>query len=381
MIRIVLVLLTVIAVFISLVLFPQITNQPVRIEMLGWLFETRTGMFVLLILAIFSTFWLLQKIFDFGVNSPKQLWQNLRSGNKKRRELRLQEAMASWIDEGEGHSQKLLKRSRGIIPDWLHDALLIWWDKPAAHPQINDEKDAPLSIALKARLATEPENGLKLSFSERQHYLDSWLSVHPAAPLATQRKAELLGEMGEFSEQVNLLEELWNRKKNVQAIKPLFATALRCLANSDENNKLTLLRKANRINPDDVSVILELAAALQASGDKKSATRLLLDHLQQHDAMEVAEKAFELLAADPLANFRSVDKPGFQKTVAGSWLRVSLAHKAELTGLAEDGLTTILDNNPSAKLWTIRGDWFAEAEQWEQAAKAYKKAQTLNPGK
>ncbi len=378
MIRIVLALLLIIAVFVGLVLFPEITNQAVRIEIFGWLFETRTGMFILLLLFLFSTLWLIQKVLDLSVNSPKQLWSNLRSGNKKRREERLQEALATWIDEGDGSSQKLLKRSKGIVPDWLHDALLIWWDKPNAHAKINDEKDSPLSIALRARLATDPENRPLFSLSERQQYLDTWLAVHPAAPLAVQRKAELLGELGSYAEQVALFEELWEKKKNVTAIKPLFATALRCLAAQDENNKLAHLRKANRINPNDAGIIIDLASALQDAGDTQSASRLLLDYLEQHDDMNIAEKAFAVLSDEPLAHFRTVDKPNFKKTAAGNWLRSSLAHKAELVGIAEDGLTTLLENHPSAKLWLMRGDWFAEAGQWEKAAHAYKKAQSLN---
>ncbi len=374
MIRIILGLLLIISVFVTLVLFPEITSQPVRIEMLGWLFETRTGMFILLLLFLFAVYWSLQKLFDLSINSPKQLWSNLRSGNKKKREQRLQEALVIWIDEGTGHSQKLLKRSKGIVPDWLYEALLIWWDTPASHPKINDEKDIPVSIALKARLATDPENISSLSLSERQQYLDTWLAVHPAATLAVQRKAELLGELGEFAEQVTLLEDLLNRKKSVSHIKAPLATALRHLATQDETNRLSHLRKAHRINPDDDQVLIDLATALIESGDKQSGTRMLTEYLEQHDAFSVAEKAFEILKPEPLSNFKTVDRQAIQKTVAGSWLRINLAHKADLTGIAEDGLQALLEKEPSARLWGLRGDWLAEKNQHEQAIQAYKNA-------
>ena len=374
MIRIVAGLLLIISIFVALVLFPDVTGQPVRIEMFGWLFETRTGMFILLLLFIYSTYWAVQKLLDLGVNSPRQFWSNFRSGNLKRREQRLQDALAAWIDEGNGNSQKLLKRSKDVIPDWLHEALSIWWEKPTSQPKINDEKDIPLTIALKARLATDPENAGLLSVSERQQYLDTWLAVHPGAPIALQRKAAVLGELGEYAEQVALLEELWNKKKNLNDIKEPLATALRLLAGKDDKNRLEHLRKAQRINPADSNVTIALADALFASGDKVYGKRTLLEYLEQNDAMSVAEKALEIMTGDALASFRSVDKPSYQKTVAGSWLRINLAHKAELTGIADDGLTALLEKSPSARLWNLRGDWHAEKGQFKEAVEAYKKS-------
>ena len=78
--------------------------------------ETRTCMFVLLLLFISLVLWSLQKLLDLGINSPKQLWSNLRSGNRKRSEARLQEALTTWIDEGEGNrseERRVGKECRG----------------------------------------------------------------------------------------------------------------------------------------------------------------------------------------------------------------------------------------------------------------------------
>jgi uncharacterized protein HemY len=380
MIRILFALLLIVAVFVGLVLFPEIANQRVRIEILGWLFETRTGMFILLVLFVLGSLWFLQKVFDLSINSPKQLWSNLRSGNKKRRELRLQEALATWIDEGEGNSQKLLKRSKDVVPNWLHDTLTIWWDKPSAHPKINDEKDPALSIALKARLATNPEHQDSITLSERQQYLDTWLAVHPAAPLALQRKAHLLGELGEYAEQVRLLEELWNKKKNVTTIKPLLATALRFLAQQEPASSLSYLRKANRINPLDAEVVIDLTQALNDAGDRQSSSRLLLDYLETHNHFGVAEVALALLGDEPIKSFKLVDKPSMQRNDSGAWLRLNLAHKAGLTGIAEDALHALLESSPSQKLWQVRGDWFAEKQKWQQASEAYQKALQFKKG-
>jgi len=185
--RLMLVLLLMMSVFASLLLFPEAAGQPVRIELLGWLFETRTGMFVLFLCVLWLTYWLLKKLLLISVNSPQQLWHNLRSGSNKRRETRLKEAVEVWIDTGAGHSHKLLKRSKGVVPPWLHESLQVWLNPPQ---QAHDEQDQPLHIALKARLATDTAHIQQLSLSERQHYLDAWLAVHPAAPLALQRKAD-----------------------------------------------------------------------------------------------------------------------------------------------------------------------------------------------
>jgi len=96
--------------------------------------------------------------------------------------------------------------------------------------------------------------------------------------------------------------------------------------------------------------------------------------LEQHDDMQVAKVALKVLANEPLSNFKLVDKPSFQTTMAGGWLRVCLAYKADLTGLAEDGLQTLLERSPSALLWQTRGDWFTEKQQWQQANESYQEA-------
>ncbi|MDX8382395.1 MAG: hypothetical protein R8M14_09835 [Ghiorsea sp.] len=374
MIRIVLALLSVIGIFIGLVLFPDIASQPVRIEFLGWLFETRTGMFILLIITGFTILWTLQTFFNFGLNSPKQLWASLRSGSTKRRNLRLQEALTIWIDEGEGKSQKLLNRSKGIVPDWLHQTLLVLWDNPSNHPKINDGKDTALTIALKARLATNPEHIQSLALNERQYYLDAWLSVHPAAKLALYRKAELLGDMGEYAQQVQLLESLMQKNKNIQSVKPLLARALQNLAIKDTENTLAHLRKANRLAPNDSDIITSLSVALEKSGDAKHAKQVLLDYLKDHDDIDMAHIALKLLSFDALQSFKQVDKPIYQNTYAGRWLRMMLAHEADLVGIANDALNAMLEQNPTPLLWQTKGDWLAANHEWEEAVVCYKKS-------
>jgi len=377
MIRIVLALLTIIGIFVGLVLFPDIASEPVRIEILGWLFETRTGMFILLIIAVFTVLWTLQTFFNFGINSPKHLWASLRSGSSKRRNLRLQEALAIWIDEGEGQSQKLLKRSTGIVPEWLHNALLILWDQPSNHIKINDEKDTALTIALKAKLATNPDHIQNLPLNERQHYLDAWLAVHPGANLALYRKATLLGDMGEYAQQVHLLEELMKKNKHIQSIKPLLAHALQSLALKDTENTLAHLRKANRLAPNDASILNSLSVAFADNGDHRQAKQVLLDYLTVHDDIDMAQTALKLLSAEALQSFKQVDKPAFQNTYAGRWLRMMLAHEADLVGIAKDALNAMVEQNPTPLLWKTKADWLAASHEWEEAVKCYKKANSL----
>jgi len=377
MIRIVLALLTIVGIFIALVLFPEIASQPVRIEMLGWLFETRTGMFILLIITVFTVLWTLQTFFNFGINSPKHLWASLRSGSSKRRNLRLQEAVAIWVDEGAGNSQKLLNRSKGVIPDWLHQTFMVWLDQPRNHDKINDEKDTALTIALKARLATNPEYIQSLALNERQYYLDAWLAVHPAAKLALYRKAELLGDMGEYAQQVNLLEGLMQKNKSIQSIKPLLAHALQNLALKDTENTLAHLRKANRLAPNDAGILPSLSAALAKNGDSKHAKQVLLDYLTDHDDIDMAKNALKLFAFDALQSFKLVDKPAYQNTYAGRWLRLMLAHEADLVGIANDALNAMIEQNPTPLLWQTKGDWLAASHEWEEAVKCYKNASAL----
>lgn len=375
MIRMVLALLLIIAIFIGLVMFPDIATLPVRIELVGWLFETRTGMFVMLLVSAYSVWWTIKLIFNLSINSPKQLWSSLRSGNFKRREHHLQDALATWVDAGEGHSLKLLKRSKNVVPAWLYDVLLIWWGNvDTATLTIHDEKDAPMIIALKARLATNPEQIGKFSISERQHFLESWLAVHPAAPLALQRKAVLLGEIGDFSAQVELYETLWNSKQHGQTISTLFAEALRQAAKINHEYRLPHLRKAHRIDASNQAVIIDLAQALVDTGERKSGERMLLSYLETHDALDIAKAAYQLWRHDALAGLKMIDKPVFQSTMAGQWLRIKLAHQAKLTGIAEDGLQSLLSQNNHPEFWQMQGDWHAEKRDWQKAAESYQKA-------
>ncbi len=375
--RLMLVLLLMMSVFASLLLFPEAAGQPVRIELLGWLFETRTGMFVLFLCVLWLTYWLLKKLLLISVNSPQQLWHNLRSGSNKRRETRLKEAVEVWIDTGAGHSHKLLKRSKGVVPPWLHESLQVWLNPPQ---QAHDEQDQPLHIALKARLATDTAHIQQLSLSERQHYLDAWLAVHPAAPLALQRKADLLGDLGEFTEQIALYEKLWDKQKDVNNLKASYARALCAAAKNNGEQALPYLRKAQRLDASNHEVTIDLATALGHAGDVKSASKMLLDALLLHDHINLAQAALKLCSASPLHYFKHVDKPGYLQTKAGSWLRVCLAHQANLTGLAEDGLQALLEQTPSALLWNTQGLWYSEDKAWEKAVFCYQQASLYAAG-
>jgi len=68
------------------------------------------------------------------------------------------------------------------------------------------------------------------------------------------------------------------------------------------------------------------------------------------------------------------------QTKAGSWLRVCLAHQANLTGLAEDGLQALLEQTPSALLWNTQGLWYSEDKAWEKAVFCYQQASLYAAG-
>lgn len=80
------------------------------------------------------------------------------------------------------------------------------------------------------------------------------------------------------------------------------------------------------------------------------------------------------MSGNALKNFKAIDKLSYKATVAGTWLRMMLAHQAGLTGIAEDALHALLEHHPSAILWETKGDWLANKQAWKEATQAYQKA-------
>ncbi|MFQ5518932.1 MAG: heme biosynthesis HemY N-terminal domain-containing protein, partial [Mariprofundus sp.] len=108
--RLAFLLLLALAVSIALIIFPNIADQSLRIEAFGWIFETRQGTFIVALLALLILVWLLRSITSALFAGPGAAWRSLRMGSRKRREKKLRDTIAQWLD-GRGHiSARTLKR-------------------------------------------------------------------------------------------------------------------------------------------------------------------------------------------------------------------------------------------------------------------------------
>jgi len=181
--RLILLLIIALALTIALIAFPNLADQTLRIEALGWIFETRQGVFLVALLALLLVIWLLQRLFGALIAGPGNIWRSLRMGNRKRREKRLREALAQWEDSRGDYGEKTLKRSRGVLPDWTLEMLRIMITQ-AKDQSLPTENDDALLTAFTARIATEPGVHPRPDLATRKAYLEAWLKAHPGAPLA-----------------------------------------------------------------------------------------------------------------------------------------------------------------------------------------------------
>ena len=357
---------------IVLTLFPDIALQTLRIEAFGWQFETRQGAFVVSLLLIFGVLWLIQRLLSALIAGPGQLWQTLRMGRKKRREQRLRDGIAQWLDMRGDYGKRAFKKSRGIIPDWAAQLLKIS-TLSASDQTLAANDDDSLLIALSARIATDPEAKSKPDIATRKAHLEAWLKSQPNAPLALVRMADLAVEEQDWKSAVERLESIWKHGyRSASRAKPQMAQAWLALAEQEPKHAMEYLRKAYRMQPIDSGVVLALGQAHIKEDNTKAAEKLWLGHLQQHNDLAIAEVSFELLNGDALPAFRKLEKQ--QGTAALQWLRARLAHAGKLDGLAEEALSSLLETDPCHEFWRTQADWLTQKEQWQEAMQSYQKA-------
>jgi len=365
-------LLIALALTIVLTLFPDIALQTLRIEAFGWQFETRQGAFVVSLLLIFGVLWLIQRLLSALIAGPGQLWQTLRMGGKKRREQRLRDGIAQWLDMRGDYGKRAFKKSRGIIPDWAAQLLKISTIS-ASDQTLAASDDDSLLIALSARIATDPEAKSRPDIATRKAHLEAWLKSQPNAPLALIRRADLAIEEQDWKHAVERLESIWKHGyRSASRAKPQMAQAWLALAEQEPEHAMEYLRKAYRMQPASTEVIIALGQAHIKEKNSKTAEKLWLGHLQQHDDLTIAHASFELLNNDALAAFRKLEKQ--QGTAALQWLRARLAHAGKLDGLAEEALSTLLETQPCREFWQTQAEWLTQKEQWQEAMQAYQKA-------
>jgi len=380
--RFILLLLLALAVSIALIVFPNIADQALRIEAFGWIFETRQGAFMVALLALLLALWLLRSVVGALFAGPGAAWRSLRLGSRRRREKKLREALAQWLDGRGNVSARALKRCRGVLPDWAMDMLQTMLTPAAELPLPAEDQDG-LITALAARMATDPQAENRPDTATRKAHLEAWLSVHPGAPLAISRLVDIAEEEGDLLEFINRLEADWKRgRRSAEAVKPRLVRACLQLAEQEPGQSMAFLRKAYRLLPDDAGVLLAYGQGLLADGDVKTVQRLWSGYLEQHGNERIARALLNIQRDDPIKVYRKLErKTPDALNPAQRWLRAELAHAAKLDGLAFEQMQALADDCGSTAAWRSLGCWHEELGAFEKAAGCYRRALEKQAGR
>ncbi len=373
--RLVFLLVLALLITIALIVFPDIADQELRLEAFGWIFETRQGAFIVALLAILFAAALLRLFVRALFAGPGTVWRSLRGGSNKRRDARLREGLAQWLDNRGDFGARAMKRSKGVLPDWAMD-MLKTLGIPAKDQAVATDKEDTLVVALAARIATDPSVHSKPDLVARKAHLEAWLNVHPNAPLALSRLADVAEEEGDWPKVVELLESEWKQgHRSAHSVKPQLTNAYLKLAADQPEQAMGHLRKAYRLLPDNDDVQLAYGDALLLSGERATAQRLWTGYLDQHNALDVAHALLELQRQDPIRAYRKLEGlKDAEMNVAQRWLRAELAHAAKLEGLAFEQMQALAEDAPCLAAWNSLANWFHEKSDFEQAAACYRRA-------
>ena len=374
--KLILLLILALALTIGLIAFPHLADQTLRIEAFGWILETRQGVFLITLIALILIVWLAQRLIGALIAGPGNIWRSLRLGNSKRREKRLRDALAQWVDSRGEFGEKTLQRSRGVLPDWALEMVHVMVT-PAKDQRLPEAADDSLLTAFTARMATEPGVHPQPDLAARKAFLQAWLKAHPGAPLAMDRLATIAEEEGDWQQLVALLEEVWkNGHRSAHSVKPRLAHAYLELARQLPDQRMEYLRKAFRLLPEDERVLVDYGQALIGSGDEKTATRIWTEHLEKRSDIEVAKALLELVRDNALRTYRKLEgRAEFELNEAQRWLRAELAHTARLDGLAFEQMQSLTEQPEYAAIaWQSMGNWHTAAKEFEQAAHCFHQA-------
>ncbi|MDX8391645.1 MAG: hypothetical protein R8K53_03645 [Mariprofundaceae bacterium] len=380
--RIFIMLILTLALAALFALFPDVAEQTLSITAFGWIFETKQGPFILLLLLALGVFWLLRRIVLAILAGPGQLWHVLKTGSLKRKETFLREGLSEWLDMRGEQGWKHFRKARGLLPGWA-DALLAHVSQSPAELPLPADGDDDLLIALNARIATDPHARPKPDSGKRKAHLDAWLKACPDAPLALERQADLLEEEEDWQGLIDMLENIWTRGGSSAArTAPRLASAYMHLAASDADGALEQLRKAHRLQPESRPVVLALGRALISADDIPACRKLWTSQLEKikpsnehQDDAQIAIELTALLHADALKIYRKLEKKSAEKiSPALALLRASLAHSAGLSGLAQEHMDKLLEQHPSSHAWQLLGQWQMEDGNWQAAAESYRQA-------
>ena len=360
---------------IALVIFPDIADQSLRLEAFGWVFESRQGAFTAALLLLLFVLWLLRSIIQMVFSGPSAIWQSLRSGSHKRKEENLRKTLVQWVDARSDNTPKALKKSRGILPDWLIEMLMVATTPAHAQKLRALDKQDPLLIALAARMATDPGATQKLDLATQKMHLEAWLKAHPDAPLALARLATVAEEEKAWHRVIELLEQQLQQGKSSNTTRSRLAHAYLQLASTEPEQAMDHLRKAYRLLPEEHDILLAYGEALQQHGDQATAQHLWLAYLNQHDAPRIAHALLSLLRPNAIKTYRKMEKLSETKmNHAQRWLRAELAHAAKLDGLAFEQMQALATTENIADAWRSLGAWHQAAGAYEKAADCYSRA-------
>ncbi|MDX8390016.1 MAG: hypothetical protein R8M38_05940 [Mariprofundaceae bacterium] len=370
--RLIILLILALSATATLTLFPEVADQPMRIEAFGWLFEARQGFFTIVLLAMLATLWMLQRLLKAVFSGPNQLWHSLRNGSKKRRTSALRDGVARLINMHDKRNKQLHKKAKSLFPDWAV-SLLKTMSLSAIAQSLPTENDHVLSIAMAARIATDPAAGERPDLAIRKAHLQAWIEAHPGAPMAVWRLAEVAIEEKAWADAVHWLEEAG--KQNYQPrniVRRQLANSYLNLAISKPEEATTYLRKAQQLAPNHAETTLAIGENYRQRGDVEAAEKLWRNWLENHDDMQIAARLLTILQEEPLKAYRRFEH--VNTTPALHWLRAELAFAADLTGLAHDEMQLLIDESPRREAWQSLGHWHAKHESWEDAAYAFQQA-------
>jgi len=375
--RLILLLVVALLLTLSLVIFPDIADQELRLEAFGWIFETRQGAFIVALLAVLLLLWLLRTLTRVIFAGPGTVWRSLRIGSRKRREARLREGLARWVDMRGDHGSKAIKRAKGVLPDWAM-ALLRTLGIPAKDQQVNAEQNDTLVTALAARIATDPDTHNRPDLAARKSHLSAWLKVHPGAPLALSRMTEVSEEEGDWANAAKLLEAEWKQgHRSAHSIKPRLANAYLKLAEKQPEQAMGHLRKAYRLLPDNCDILLAYGKQLLTNNEHATAQRLWLACLVQNNDFDIAQSLLGIQKQDAMRSYRKLEKmKDIEMNQAQRWLRAELAHAAQLEGLAYEQMLALAESSSNMEAWKSLADWYRESGEHEKASDYYQRALT-----
>jgi len=299
-------------------------------------------------------------------------------GSRRRREQNLREALANWLDMRGDSGVRLLKRSRGVLPEWMLALLKSLMADAKDQPMPTHDQDALLT-ALSARIVTGPTAHPRPDLATRKTHLEAWLNAHPGAPLALARMADISEEEGDWPKLISLLEDVWKRgHRSSHTVKPRLVHAYLEMARQEPESAMQYLRKAHRLMPENRQVLLEYGQALVASGDERAAQRMWNTQLESESDLAMARLLLGQYTDDPLRTFRKLEKKSdAELNDAQRWLRAELAHAAKLDGLAFEQMQSLADTGSEAIVsaaWQSLGNWYLGNDEHGQAAMCYRKA-------